>query len=148
MPFVSSILPVFARAIVSKLVGALFARPAAAAIVDGKIKLFSAGPFPITPNSVAADFTECTFGGYGEVTPIVPTTINLPSTQGLGANFQGNWVATGSDPQNVAGYYIVDTDDNFVAGETFPAPIPMLNNGDFIDLSVVLPVAFEVTVQD
>lgn len=145
MPVVSSQQPTWMLGLLQKIVGSFSNVPLAALIGAGSIKLFTAGPVPITPNAVTADFTECTFGGYAAVTVSLGAAVTLPSTEGIGRICPASFVATDAlTPENVLGYYVEDSGGVLVLAEYFDAPIPMAAAGDFIDLQLFTSAAFAV----
>lgn len=135
------------RVVNNLLIQAIKTRPAAAIAATPEVKLFTVGPIPILPTADVTDFTECTFDGYAAVSAVYGAPVNLPSTQGLGVIGPASFVCTGpTTPETVLGYYITDGATMFVAGEYFDVPIPINNNGDFIDLQTFLNTAFVVPV--
>lgn len=147
MPSVSSQSPTITQYFLNQITSGFLAIPAAGLLTGGEIQLFTAGPTPITPNSVAGDFTECTFDGYAAVTYASAAGVNLPSGDGWGQMKGGTFVCTGSTtPENVAGYLLVDGGGALVLAEYFDAPIPITVLGDFIDLALFVPLGFSVDV--
>jgi len=145
--FKESIAPVWMRGLLANLLAALPFRPAAGLAVDFECHLYTAGPSPITPLAVPADFTEATFGGYAAVGTLnTGTPFNSPSGDGLlgvsGAQFFAD--STIVPPGEVIlGYYITNTAGTVVLwAEEFDTPVPIVNDGDFIDLAIALPLNF------
>lgn len=137
MPSLSSQSPVMGQALMDAILNALDTNPAAALLVTPKLRLYTAGPTPITRDSVVADFTEAGFDGYAEVAVVLSNPVTLPSGDGRGSLASGNFIMDGSaDPQTVLGYYIVSDTNDFVLGEAFETPVPMSAPGDFIALDV------------
>jgi len=143
--FLQSSQPTLSQAnLIDPLLAALSARPAAALLTTPTVHLFTAGPSPITPTQVPADFTEATFVGYAAaaLTPIVGPVITPSFTcRAVFANV--SFVAgavVGS--QNVLGYWVDDASTHFYLGEFFPAPVQIVNPGDFIDLAVLIGLPF------
>jgi len=141
--FIQSIRPIFGAFIQVALLAALNARPAAALAVGWKLHLFTAGPSPISPATVIGAFTEAAFTGYatGGIAITWPTgPVNLPSGMGKGQLDTGAFSCTASGtPENILGYW-VDDGANFLLGETFSSPVPIVNPGDFIDLTAIFGV--------
>jgi len=140
--------PTLGRIFLLALLDALLARPAAAILPTLTTRLFTAGPTPITPNNATADFTEATFNGYAEVV-VTPgsTPVNTPSGEGIALIGDANFIATGAAiPETILGYYVVGPAGSMLMGEYFPAPVPIVNPGDFISLNLSVPLSFSPTV--
>jgi hypothetical protein len=137
--FLQSLFPCFGAFIMSELLTALGTRPAAALISSWTIHLFTAGPSPIKPSTLPAAFTEATFVGYASVAATFPGGIvNLPSATGIGVLQNALFTCSaGTTPNNIAGYWIQDAASNFILGETFAAPVPIVLAGDFLDLTCI-----------
>ena len=145
MPQVQSVNPILARDLVAELLAALSARPAAALLVTPFVHLFTAGPAPITPDSVPGDFTEATFAGYAAVALTLPLLgpINADSND-LGVHNEADFLggAVVAPGETILGYWI---DEAATAGtilyaaETFDTPIPITSAGDYVSLDVVFP---------
>lgn len=151
MPFVRSANIVLARSISGALLDALSARPAAALLVTPFVHLYTAGPSPITPDSVPADFTEAVFVGYAPIALPLPLLgpINLAFSD-LGVHEEVDFLAGAVVPpgENILGYWI---DEAAVAGtnlymaETFLDPIPIAIAGDFVSLDAIPAVAMQLS---
>lgn len=153
MPFVQSENIVIARDTAAALLDALSARPAAALLVTPFVHLFTAGPSPITPDSVPGDFTEATFAGYAAVAWTLPLLgpINI-SANNLGVHNVENFLGGAVVPpgENILGYWV---DEAAAAGttlymaETFVSPVPIAFPGDFISLDLIMALAmlFDIT---
>jgi len=150
MPFIQSAQPVIAQNLLDSILAALMVNPAAALLTTPEVHLFTAGPTPILPTQVPGDFTEATFVGYASVViAALPGPINLPSTLGRGRHqnidfLGGAVVAPG---EQILGYWVDDGAAAFYWGEIFPAPIPIVNPGDFISLDFVAALQFINRVQ-
>jgi len=144
--FVQSHSIVFGRALSEALLGALSARPAAALLVTPFVHLFTAGPAPITPFSLPADFTEAAFVGYANQAWNLPLlgAINLdPNT--IGVHNEENFLAGAVVPpgEMILGYWVDEAAAggvSFYLGELFAAPIPIEVAGDFISLDIIAAV--------
>jgi hypothetical protein len=141
--FVQSHSIVFGRPLAEDLLDALSARPAAALLVTPFVHLFTAGPAPITPFSLPADFTEATFVGYAAAAWTLPLlgAINVDSVT-LGVHNEENFLAGAvvAPGEMILGYWV----DEAAAGgvimylaELFAAPIPIEVAGDFISLDII-----------
>lgn len=146
MPFVPSENIIIARPTAAAMLAALSARPAAALLITPFVHLYTAGPAPVTPDSLPADFTEATFVGYAATALALPLLgpINIgPNTIGdhNPADFLGGAVVPPGE--TILGYWI---DEAAVAGtvlymaETFVSPVPIAFPGDFISLDLVFAV--------
>jgi len=152
MPFVQSENIVIARPIAAALLDALSARPAAALLVTPFVHLFTAGPSPITPDSLPADFTEATFAGYAAVAWTLPLLgpINVSSVN-LGVHNAQNFLGGAVVPpgENILGYWVDEAaaggTDLYLA-ETFVSPIPIAFPGDFISLDIIAALAMLLDV--
>jgi len=147
MPSLESVRPIYARTFLDKVMGAFKVVPADPLVGIGSLRLCTAGPSPITPETDEADFTEASFGGYaaGVFTPDVPD-VTLPSGLGRGQMVSKLFVCDGTTPETITGYFTEDADGQFLMGEYFPSPIPMTANGDFIDLTVTIALMYEPQV--
>lgn len=118
-----------------------------------KVKLFTAGPSPITQYSSIADFTEATFGGYAALTPALGDfayNVNFPNANGMMNIYSGFFIAAGITPpgETVLGYYVEDfAGTGLVMAELFNEPVDFANDGDFLELMIALPVALVGNIQ-
>lgn len=151
MPFIQSANITLGRALAGNLLGALSARPAAALLVTPFVHLYTAGPAPITPDSVPADFTEATFVGYAAIALPLPLLgpINLAFSD-LGVHEEVDFLAGAvvAPGENILGYWV---DEAAAAGvvmymaETFTTPVPIAIAGDFVSLDDTFAVAMDVS---
>jgi hypothetical protein len=99
--------------------------------------LYKAGPSPILKTNVAADFTECDFGGYVDQDPAFagPAFIN-GAFQGEidGATMVFAADGTIAAPQDALGYYVLDDSLNLLFAEEFTLPAHFVNPGDTLNL--------------
>jgi hypothetical protein len=149
VPYVQSENPTLSRTLIAALLGTLQTDPAAPLLSTPKVKLFTAGPSPITPESVPADFTEATFAGYAEValgTLLGP--VNFSNGGGIGLHVEANFLggAVVAPGEVILGYYVTDDADALYLAERFDTPIPIAVPGDFIALDVIFGIPFETTV--
>jgi len=151
MPFVTSHNILISRPIAAALLAALSARPAAALLITPFVHLFIAGPNPIVPTTLPADFTEATFVGYAPIALPLPLLgpVNLGLTD-LGVHEEVDYLAGAVVPpgEDILGYYI---DEAAVGGltlymaETFDVPIPISIAGDFISLDSIPAIAMRLS---
>lgn len=147
MPQVQSLNPVLARDVVSDLLAALSARPAAALLVTPFVHLFTAGPSPITPDSVPGDFTEATFTGYAPIALTLPLLgpVNADAND-LGVHNEADFLAGAVIPpgETIMGYWVDEAASGgtvLYMAEDFDTPIPIASIGDYISLDVLFPGA-------
>lgn len=140
--------PVYGLIFLKLIINTLLTRPAAELISQLEAHLFTAGPTPITPATLPADFTEADFDGYSAqaATPgAVP--VNVPSGDGIALIADANYVVNSSTtPNTILGYWLEDGNGNMVVAEYFAAPVPLVNAGDFISLNVSIPLSFSPQV--
>jgi len=151
--FVQSANIVLGRPLSNGLIGALSARPAAALLVTPFVHLFTAGPTPITPDSVPADFTEATFVGYAAAALTLPLVGPLViGADQLGGSNQANFIGGAVVPpgETILGYWIDEAaaaGTIMYLGETFQSPIPIAQLGDFISLDAVFAIAMALGLE-
>ncbi len=145
--FVQSVLPIIGYFIQAALLSALGTRPAAALIAAWKVHLYTAGPSPITPRTAISAFTEAAFTGYpagGIAVTFAVGPVNLPSTLGIGLLQNAVFTCSaGGTPETILGYWI-DDGTNLILAEAFATPIPVVNSGDFVNLTSIFPEPNEV----
>jgi len=147
MPQVQTRNPVMGRPLVEALLDSLSVVPGAAHLVTPKVKLFTAGPSPITPDSLPADFTEATFVGYAPAALTLPLigSINIDAND-LGQHNEVDFLAGAvvAPGETILGYWVDDSvaaPTKMYMGEIFETPIPIAALGDYISLDVVFPSA-------
>lgn len=131
----------YTRALVAAMLGSLATRPAGPLLTTPTVHLFSAVGGTITPNTVIADFTQCTFAGYAPVVlPALSAVVNLEPTYTYGSHAECDWVAGAivSPGQFVLGYWIDDGATTLYASEQFGTAVPLVLPGDFISLDIIL----------
>lgn len=138
--FITTALLVWGRALVNAMLAALSARPAAALLATPTVRLFVGDTAP-SPDSVFADFTEPTFHGYAPVTLTLAGPVQL-GTQATGMIAAANFIATsgGTIDDTVTGYWLTDGVSAVYGAERFADAVEFGAVGDFLDLSVALPV--------
>jgi len=154
--FQQSFQPVFSRIFIDRLIDTMGNAPTDPLIDDGVLRLYTAVTEPISPQSEVADFTEATFSGYAEVavdTSLAPNPVNYPTEAGRGFDVQGNFIADNAitpPGETILGYYVVEKTGGevIVCAEEFAEPVPIVNFGDFLDLSVILGAMFTQNVQE
>lgn len=146
MPFLQTVNPTYGRPLSAALGGALSVVPGAALLTTPHVHLFTAGPAPITPANLPADFTEATFVGYA------PTVLALPllgplqfDTDDLGWYNDADFLAGAVVPpgQSILGYWVDEAAAGglkLYMGEIFAAPVPIANIGDFINLDLLFAI--------
>jgi hypothetical protein len=138
--FVTITFWVWARAIIADLLVALGTRPAAAILVTPHIDLYTNNYNP-TPGDTFDTYTLPAFTGYAAVaiTPTGPVNTG-PNTQAMIANAVFTLTATTGGAATVYGIVMSDGAGNFQGAAKFPAPVNLVNPGDFVDVSVALPL--------
>lgn len=139
--------PVFGRPIVDEIVGGFSAVPLAAFLVTPKVHLFTAGPTPILPTSLPANFTEATFAGYAPQALTLPLIGPVQYDPDHRAGFQsvnflaGAVVAPG---ETILGYWIDELNvagTKLYMGEYFAVPVPITALGQFIHIDIAFAIA-------
>lgn len=146
--FVKSQNPVMGRPLAEALLSALDTVPLAALLVTPKVHLFTAGPNPITPASLPANFTEATFAGYAVQALTLPLLGPINgSGQVIGVHNEVDFLAGAvvAPGEIILGYWVdelVAAGTKMYYGELFAVPIPIVNPGDFvsIDMIAMLPM--------
>jgi len=145
--------PVYGKAFMDTVLGAMKTLPGAALIVGAKVRLSKDPGFSPSPQSTIAALaaSECDFTGYpaGGDAVAVGTLHNLsPNSDGFiqDALFSGS----GGPPftgGSAYGYWI-DDGTNVIMGEAFGSagPINITVAGDYIELDLRLPLRFEQPV--
>jgi len=153
MPQVQTKNPVVGRTLTDAILSALDTNPAAALIVTPWVHLFTAGPAPVLPTSVSADFTEATFVGYAPVALPMPLLgpIQIDPNDRSGHHevdfLAGAVVAPG---ETIIGYYVDDDDltpTKLYLGEIFETPIEITSPGDYVSLDVNFAAAESFALQ-
>lgn len=131
----------YGYALIAALLAALTVRPAAALLTTPKCHLFTAVSAPITPNSPVSIFTEATFTGYSVYSlSAFSGPVYLDDATGYALLANPLYIAGSlSASQVILGYWIDDGATAFYGAETFQSPINIVNPGDFVDLSLLLP---------
>src|SRR3954467_2606859 len=141
----NSVNPWISRFFLNALIGTIKTRPAAALMVTPILHLFTSVSPAISLDSVPADFTEATFGGYANVPGVsfIPPGVTLPSGQGLGTWSTGYIFIADTTlvppGETVLGYYLDDGVTTLYMAEMFDTPVPFAANGDFLSLDLYFP---------
>jgi len=144
--FIQSRNPVYSRAILDALLGALDVVPGAALLVTPFVHLFTAGPSPITIDSVPADFTEATFTGYAADSLALPLLGPITADSlNQGVHQEVDFLAGAVSPpgETILGYWIDEAASggtDFYMGEIFETPVAISALGNYISLDVVFPL--------
>lgn len=104
------------------------------------LKLFKNNPV-ITAASVAGDFTEAAFGGYGSAGIAGTGSVTLNGSNEAQLVFPTvTFTATGGGlPEDIYGYYVLDTGGNLLWAETDPTgPITVSTAGDAVTVDLVI----------
>lgn len=136
--------PVWTNLIATGMVDALFNRPAAALAPTPKVGLFTAVAGGVRPDMNFIDFTEATFGGYGQIAlpitnPMIVTDNAKNWAQIGGVVFSADSTVV-SPGELVLGYMLLDAaGTGILMAETFLDPVTFDSPGDFLSLTVLLP---------
>jgi hypothetical protein len=150
--FVQTRNPILSRALLDALLAALSTRPAAALLVTPFVHLFTAGPSPITLDTVSADFTEAAFTGSAPGALALPLLgpINIDASD-LGAHNEVDFLCTAVTPpgETILGYWIdnsATTPTEIYLSETFQTPVSIATPGDYISLDVIFPTRINPSI--
>jgi len=109
------------------------------------VGLFTAGPLPITPSSVLADFTAATFPGYAVVTTTTWSDAYLSQAgraqiTSMIISFTGGAVVSG---ETILGWYAYreDTPDELAFADYFDDPVFINEPGDGVTFIINLNLA-------
>lgn len=130
----------YANGLVSALMAALSARPAAALLATPTVVLFVSGP-ALSPTWSPASYIAPTFHGYAGQALTLVGPVNIGGTD-LAMIGSVTFLATagGTINDNVIGYAVVDTTLAIpYMIELFANPVGFANPGDFLELDIVLP---------
>lgn len=130
---------VITKALADALLATLQAIPGAALINGAKLRLFK-NNVVLGPLTAIADLTESTFTGYAAtVLPALNGPITLAGfVEGLHIEVNFDCTAAPVPAETVFGYYVTDAAGAVLyAGETFGAPDPINNAGDFCSVDVI-----------
>lgn len=133
----------YATSLVQALLGCFMTRPAAALLTTPHVHLFTAVSAPLSPNSTVTSFTEATFTGYSAVT-LTALSGPVALDDGTGWAMLANCVyiaGTITTGQVILGYWVDDGATTFYGGETFANPVNIASSGDYLDLTLLLPVS-------
>ncbi len=96
---------------------------------------------PITPGDEGASIVEASFPGYAGVNIAVSQpVVNFPNGSGAGVLGSAAYICT-SDPtpaQSILGYFLIGSvTGQLLCSEYFPAPVQIVDAGDFVYLDVI-----------
>lgn len=135
--------PTLRRSLVSAMLAAISARPAAALISSPYVHLLK-GNIVVTPDITLGSLQalEANYTGYApQVLAALAGPANLRfDTEGM---LQNNDFIVGANPvtpNNITGYWVDQAGIDWVVAEMFPNVIPMSNPGDLIDLQISIPI--------
>lgn len=146
MPLFKSQSVIYGLPLEVALLDAFMARPAAALLTTPYIHLFTAAPSIINGSTLPSAFTEATFTGYAPVSiTALLGPITLDSNDGIAMHQVADFIAgaVSGGGQTILGYWI---DNANTAGtilytaETFPTPIPIVAEYDYITVDYYLPI--------
>lgn len=118
-------------------------------MVGAKVQLFK-NDVTVNRGTLIGELTEAEFTGYAEKTltaiggaePALHGPVNLNSTQqGLSCSLTWECTADLVDPgETIFGYMVLNpAGDTLWMSEKFETPFPVANDGDFIQLDVIIP---------
>jgi hypothetical protein len=144
---------IWGRTFMATILAAFSARPGAALVVAGKLRLSNANPFNPTPDSTVASLAanEVTYSGYtagGYATTFVgPVNFN-PLEPGLIVVQNFLAVVAGPFVPDTAYGWWIDDGVNLIAAEPFAggASAAFSSPGDWLDLVASMPFPLQVSV--
>jgi hypothetical protein len=126
------------------MLNALTAATTSAIMAGAECHLYT-NPAPVSPNSLITDFQEATFNGYAKqplpafLGPFNGDSNNMLVQQDVTFSASGALVAS----QSIYGVFITDTAGAVLwAAEAFPAPVQIVNAGDFVTYTFNFPEPF------
>lgn len=152
MHFIVSVLPTWGYAVLQALLGLLGVTGSVGLplLTTPSLRLIKGGPGAIIPTWDPSDFTEADFVGYASQTIVLGTApVNNPNGNGVGIMHNSTFTCTtapASPGQSILGYWLQGSSGEPIIAELFAAPIPIVNAGDFINLSVFIPLNFQNAV--
>lgn len=136
--------PVYTQALADALLGALHGASTIGLLVTPTVHLRVDNKIP-TPLSKGSDFTEAAFAGYAADT--VSFTLAVPvnvATAVRAIQADADFVAGAvTAPVSCTGYWVdngASTPAMTYMAENFMAPVPIVNNGDFIALDLIFAI--------
>ena len=133
------------NSLLAELLVALSTRPAAALLVDARVRLRTGEKAPTPRNDDPALFTEPTFTGYTEATPTISAPVNLDADgQGVAMTVTFTCSADGS-AQQITGWWLSndvagDPTRVYAEGDLTDEEIIIQRDGDLLSLTIVLPI--------
>lgn len=145
--FRDAINPVWSKAYMKTILDTFVARPSGPLVAIVAVDLWTAGPTVVTPDNIKADFTVATFNGYaqGALVPDPASTTVVTTTNGLAVAYLGASQFIGGSGvtppgQTILGYYLTDSANHYMIAEKFASPVQIAGPGDFLELSLLLPL--------
>jgi hypothetical protein len=131
----------WSRILLQNFLKALSTIPVATLFTTPKVRLFSGATVPGVGNAVA-DFTAVVYSGYADVTIVPSAPVNVsPAAQGVVASPLFTSPGSGAFTPDVAtGYILFDGATAYYGGERFISAVPFAAFGDFLDLTLILPL--------
>jgi hypothetical protein len=143
--FETTLTPTMSDTLADLLIAALDIAPGGLPLPPLSVRLVTAMTQPIPTAMAAGLFTEAAFTGYVAQVAARPLVgpINLPNARGKGALANVTFLCSGAGagPESIIGYAVTDAAQlNFYMAEIFPTPVNIVNAGDFLELSLVIPI--------
>jgi len=131
----------WSKTILQNFLKALSTIPVATLFTTPKVRLFSGATVPGVNNAVP-DFTTAVYTGYADVAITLSAPVNVsPAAQGVVASplftSPGSGAFTGD---TITGYILFDGALAYYGGERFASAVPFSAFGDFLDLTLILPL--------
>lgn len=131
----------WAASLVTALLTALGARPAAALLTTPHVDLFTNDYTP-TPGDTTVTYTKPTFTGYASAVPTLSTPVNTgTTTQSVIGTVLFTATAALGTGVTCYGCFLSDGATGFYGAYRFPESIGFVNSGDFLSLTIALPIA-------
>lgn len=131
----------WSRTILQNMLKALSTIPVATLFTTPKCRLFSGATVPGVGNAVA-DFTTVVYSGYADIAVTLSSPVNVsPTAQGVVSSPLFTSPGSGAfTPDTATGYILFDGALAYYGGERFISPVPFAAFGDFLDLTLILPL--------
>lgn len=137
----TSVEPVQTNVLAESILAAYFTRPAGSLTATANLHL-AKNNRGATPTDTVADWTEADFHGYATI-PLgaMLGPMNLPNGSVGMMDTYYFLMTSGGIGGTVYAYYITDTTNAILYyGEQLPTPMAFVNPGDFLELTVALPM--------
>jgi hypothetical protein len=140
------------QALIEAILAGLSTVPGAKFLTTPTLHLYTAVAVPLNQNMVVGNFTEADFAGYAAVTlPTLVGPVNLPAGDGKGMFADGVFTASSgitTPGQVIVGYWVDNAATDVYLAEQFPAPVLIVNPGDFVDVSVFFGLPYQTQVEN